>query len=60
MSEQKKDEIKKVASSSKDASELNLRDLFSRKRFADRPKEEFEQRILDIARVTRVMKEERG
>jgi small subunit ribosomal protein S5 len=27
-----------------------------RKRFSDRPKEEFEQRILDIARVTRVMK----
>ncbi len=27
-----------------------------RKRFSDRPKEEFEQRILDIARVTRVVK----
>jgi small subunit ribosomal protein S5 len=27
-----------------------------KKRFADRPKEEFEQRILDVARVTRVMK----
>ncbi len=27
-----------------------------RKRFSERPKEEFEQRILDIARVTRVMK----
>lgn len=26
------------------------------RRFADKPKEEFEQRILDIARVTRVMK----
>jgi small subunit ribosomal protein S5 len=28
----------------------------SKKRFSDRPKEEFEQRILDIARVTRVVK----
>ena len=27
-----------------------------KKRFGDRPKEEFEQRILDLARVTRVMK----
>lgn len=27
-----------------------------KKRFADKPKEEFEQRILDVARVTRVMK----
>jgi small subunit ribosomal protein S5 len=27
-----------------------------KKRFGDRPKEEFDQRILDIARVTRVMK----
>ncbi|MFA5643918.1 MAG: 30S ribosomal protein S5 [Patescibacteria group bacterium] len=32
------------------------RDFSGKKRFADRPKEEFEQRILDIARVTRVMK----
>ncbi len=57
MSEQKKDEIKKVASSSKDASGAKPKRSFSsRRRFADRPKEEFEQRILDIARVTRVMK----
>lgn len=32
------------------------KDFAGKKRFADRPKEEFEQRILDVARVTRVMK----
>lgn len=32
------------------------REFGRKKRFGERPKEEFEQRILDIARVTRVMK----
>lgn len=32
------------------------KDFFGKKRFGDKPKEEFEQRILDVARVTRVMK----
>lgn len=34
----------------------NKKPFAGKKRFADKPKEEFEQRILDIARVTRVMK----
>lgn len=34
----------------------NRRPFPGKKRFGERPKEEFEQRILDIARVTRVMK----
>lgn len=32
------------------------KDFGGRKRFGEKPKEEFEQRILDLARVTRVMK----
>ena len=32
------------------------KDFAGRKKFGERPKEEFEQRILDVARVTRVMK----
>ncbi len=32
------------------------KDFGGRKKFGERPKEEFEQRILDVARVTRVMK----
>jgi len=32
------------------------REFSAKKRFPDKPKEEFEQRILDVARVTRVMK----
>ena len=52
MSEQKKDEIKKAS-----PIKTGAKKPFSpRRRLADRPKEEFEQRILDIARVTRVMK----
>jgi small subunit ribosomal protein S5 len=34
----------------------NNRGFSGKKRFGEKPKEEFEQRILDIARVTRVMK----
>lgn len=32
------------------------REFSAKKRFPEKPKEEFEQRILDVARVTRVMK----
>ncbi len=32
------------------------KDFTGKKKFSERPKEEFEQRILDVARVTRVMK----
>lgn len=61
MSEEKKQqqELKQVANSKDDKnSNNNFRNKGSfggRKRF-ERPKEEFEQRILDLARVTRVMK----
>lgn len=61
MSEEKKQEEKtqKITSEKSFGDNPNRRKKdFSRgkKRFGEKPKEEFEQRILDLARVTRVMK----
>ncbi len=63
MSEEKKQEEKKQEIAS--TSEKSFNNGFNKKkkdfarggkRFGEKPKEEFEQRILDLARVTRVMK----
>lgn len=64
MSEEKKQEEKKQGNTSTIEKPFNnpafnkkKKDFAGRgKRFGERPKEEFEQRILDLARVTRVMK----
>ncbi|MDD3711290.1 MAG: 30S ribosomal protein S5 [Patescibacteria group bacterium] len=45
-----------VNNKSKSFDSSNKKSFPGKKRFGERPKEEFEQRILDIARVTRVMK----
>ena len=63
MSEEKKVETenKKPVSEKNSINKTNSnfkkkKDFTTKKRFKERPKEEFEQRILDVARVTRVMK----
>ena len=62
MSEEKKQEEKKDNSNTPLTSDTKpsfrpKKDFSGRRRkFADKPKEEFDQRILDVARVTRVMK----
>ncbi len=64
MSEEKKVETDNKGSVSEKNSIINKpnsnfkkkKDFTGRRKFGERPKEEFEQRILDVARVTRVMK----